>query len=180
MPLLPRLVEEPEPQVIHVPAGRNPLILPIVAALVLLAFVGGLIVASLNGVVDLPAPLQAEKPAASSPVPATKKPDRSNPPREVPVVAPKSDTKTTEPTKAPEEPTAEPTPTVSETAPSTPPETSEPVDPPSSSPPTEAPTTPPVETEEPTTTPSSPETEVPTTPTDPQTSQSVDTGTPTP
>lgn len=183
MPLLPKLVEDPEPQVLLVPAGRNPLLLPIVAALVLLAFVGGLVVASLNGFVDLPAPLQAEKPRTSPTASASKKPETTKPPREISVVAtrpPKTDAVPSQAPEATEEPSASPTPTASEEAPTSPPKTTEPVNPPVSTPPTDTPTTSPVETEEPTTTPEEPATEVPSTPADPNTGQPTDTGAPTP
>ena len=183
LPLLPRLVEEPEPQVHFVPAGRNPLLIPIVATLVLLAFIGGVFVASWNGLVDLPAPLQAEKPRTSPTAPATKKPDPTKSPREITVVGTKPNKQPDTPIESPEateEPAPEPTPTASEEAPTSPPETSEPTDPPSS-PATEAPTsTPPIEPEEPTTTPEEPVTEVPTTPAGPTTDQPTDTGEPTP
>lgn len=179
LPLLPRLVEEPEQPVMYVRAPRSPFLFPGIAACVLLAFIGGMFVASMLGVVNLPEPLQAQKPEAGTSAPATPKPDRTKPTRDVPVVATKSSAEPTAPKETPvaaEEPTEDLTPSASPTPSSSSPQTPEPTTPPAS----EVPTTPPAETTAPTPSPEVTSSEVPTTPADPNTGQPTDTGTPTP
>lgn len=83
-PILPRRIEEPEPPVEYVHAPRSPFLIPGIAALALFAFLVGVGVATFLGV-DVSAPLQAEKPQATSSVPATAKPERRNPPKDTPV-----------------------------------------------------------------------------------------------
>lgn len=176
-PILPRRIEEPEPPVEYVQAPRSPFLIPGIAALALFAFLVGVGVATFLGV-DVSAPLQAEKPQATSSVPATAKPERRNPPKDTPVEVknpPKPGPRTTNsvepPVTRPAKPSSEASPPPATTTPPASPE-------PSIEPPTEDPTEPATPT--PPTEPESPEPEALTSDPEVQTSQQADTGEPTP